>query len=603
MSDSARQPAIQLNAIDIFSGVGGFTCGFGMPMGGEKFAVKTRLMVDKDPEARRVVNTNFPDVPFHCGDLHKMSGKDIRRLAGMDAKETLHVLAGGPPCQGFSGLSQAPLEDSRNLLIGDYLRLVKDLRPLVTIMENVPQIITAHDGLIINDIIKALNQMGYNCVADILVASDYGVPQLRKRAVLLAYRSDLGVYPRPPKGTHERVEAAAQTVGDGQRPRFDDSKLPYISVEDAIGDLPPLQLGQEGEAMVAYPPAPKPLTRYQRWAREGSIALFNHKCRAHSDELTAKLQHIEEGGRNSELPEGIRFSNNYYSQAYARLHRNGIAQTITTHFGNPGSGRFTHYRDLRSITVREAARLQSFPDTFLLEGHHVTQMRHIGNAVPPLMARAIRDRIVEDLKDAAIDQPRPRGRPKTIEATPTAERSRVMGLIPSKNTRPELRLRKALWAVGVRGFRVHSDDVPGTPDIVFPINKLAIFVDGAFWHGHPGLCRMPKTNVEYWQKKIKRNKQRDREVNAECERNGWKVLRFWDSEIEKETDRCVADVTKCLKSKKGVAAKKVIISLEKEMKKLTKSLKIAEENLRPRAIIRKKSRKVAIGIVRKAARA
>jgi len=592
MFDLTGQTPIQLNSIDIFSGVGGFTCGFSMPMKSPKFDFKTRLMVDRDPEARSVVNYNHPGVPFSCGDLHKMSGNDLRRLAGMDAKDTLHVLAGGPPCQGFSGLGRAPLDDPRNLLIQDYLRLVSDLRPLVAVMENVPQIITAHDGLIINDVVAALNKMGYNCVADILVASDYGVPQLRKRAVLLAYRHDLGVLPRPPKATHERVEAAAQTVGDRQRPRFDDTKLPYISVEEALGDLPALLPGQ-GDEMMVYQRTAKPLTPYQTWAREGSIALFNHRTRAHSAEMSAKLQHITEGGRNSELPEGIRFSDNYYSQAYARLHRNGIAQTITTHFGNPGSGRFIHYRDLRSITVREASRLQSFPDTFMLEGHHVTQMRHIGNAVPPLMARAIRDRIVEDLEIAAIDQPRPRGRPKAMEETPSAERSRIMGMVPSKNTQPELLLRKALWAAGLRGFRTHSALVPGTPDIVFPVHKVAVFVDGTFWHGDPDFCRMPKTNVEYWEKKTQRNKERDREVGAQCEALGWKVLRFWDSDIESDADGCADKVKLILRGKKTSSTKKDM--------SIQKALRVFAKYFPPeKKIARKAARKVAPKIVRKA---
>ena len=132
-----------------------------------------------------------------------------------------------------------------------------------------------------------------------------------------------------------------------------------------------------------------PLTAYQHWAREGSVAIFNHRSRAHSKTFLEKIEIIGEGGRNQDLPTAERFSERYYSQAYARLHRNGIAQTVTTHFGNPGSGRFIHYRDLRAISVREAARLQSFPDGFVFAGTMNPAFRQIGNAVPPLMAKAL----------------------------------------------------------------------------------------------------------------------------------------------------------------------------------------------------------------------
>jgi len=121
-----------------------------------------------------------------------------------------------------------------------------------------------------------------------------------------------------------------------------------------------------------------PVSDFQRWARAGSIAIFNHRSRAHSEAYLRKIAVIEEGGSNQDLPDGQRFSDNYYSQAYARLSRNGIAQTVTTYFGNPGSGRFLHYNELRSITTREAARFQSFPDTCVFAGNHSTQMRHVG---------------------------------------------------------------------------------------------------------------------------------------------------------------------------------------------------------------------------------
>ena len=117
--------------------------------------------------------------------------------------------------------------------------------------------------------------------------------------------------------------------------------------------------------------------------------MFNHVARAHSREFLDKISAIQPGQGNAQLPDGERFSDNYFSQAYARLHPRGIGFTITAHFRNPGSGRFTHYRDNRSITVREAARLQSFDDRFIFYGCDRDQERHVGNAVPPLVAQAL----------------------------------------------------------------------------------------------------------------------------------------------------------------------------------------------------------------------
>lgn len=526
----------EFSFIDLFSGVGGMTLGFSgdTPDGACRFT--PRLMVDKDPEAREVALRNFPRVRFHGADVHQLSGREIRHLAGLAPDETLHILLGGPPCQGFSYLGKRALEDERNALVLDYLRLVKELQPLVAVMENVPLIMSAHGGSFINDICESLSMAGYSSAADIVVASDYGVPQLRKRAIIIAYRRELGLIPSFPPRTHERVTAAALTNANG-RVSFEAGKTPYISVDDAIGDLPVLQAG-EGDDVTFY--TNDPYTQYQQWARDGSVAIFNHKSRAHTGQYLKKISIIKEGSRNAELPDGARFSDNYFSQAYARLSRNGIAQTVTTCFGNPGSGRFLHYRELRSITVREAARLQSFPDSFVFEGTLAAQMRHVGNAVPPLLARALRNSIAQDFLQTNADKLGTIvGRPKAPRQETPEQRSRVMRQVPSKNTSIELVFRKALWAAGLRGFRLHDASIPGHPDVVFSRRKVVVFVDGCFWHGCPKCYREPNTNQEYWTMKVERNRNRDAKVTTLCEQKGWTVMRFWEHEIAKNPERVI----------------------------------------------------------------
>ncbi len=214
-----------------------------------------------------------------------------------------------------------------------------------------------------------------------LNASAFGVPQIRRRAFVVALRKDLGISEFEfPAGDYDALDIGRDSHTDAK------ANHRFVSVEEAIGDLPALNAGEafDGRAYTC-----ESHTEYQRTRREGSVALFNHVARTHSREFLEKISPIQPGQGNAQLPEGERFSDNYFSQAYARLHPRGIGFTITAHFRNPGSGRFTHYRDNRSITVREAARLQSFDDRFIFYGYHQEQERHVGNAVPPIVSKAL----------------------------------------------------------------------------------------------------------------------------------------------------------------------------------------------------------------------
>lgn len=538
MTTESIPPAHKLNIVDVFAGVGGFTSGFRGISAGGRCEFVPRLMIDVDRSACRVAARNIPGVRCLVADVHTVSGGDIREKSGIGG-DPVHVVLGGPPCQGFSFLGRRALEDPRNVHVVDFLRLVKEVRPLVAVMENVPLIKTSHGGAVIREIEEGLESIGYWHSSNILSANEFGIPQIRKRAIVIAYRGDFRSPPELPTPTHERIVAASGLNGAESRSRYEVGKLPYISVEEAIGDLPQLQAG-EGEEVMPYRVAP--FSDYQRASRVGSPAVFNHRARAHSKQFLQKISVISEGGRNQDLPVEERFSDNYFSQAYARLHRDGVSNTITTYFGNPGSGRFTHYRDLRSLTVREAARLQSFPDTFVFDGDLGTQMRHVGNAVPPMLARAIRDKIAEDLVSHLEDKPLASKAVRSPRSESSAERSRVMRAVPSKNTSGEMLLRKALSNAGIRGYRTHDARLPGNPDIVFGRWKVAVFVDDCFWHGCPKCYRDPATNKAYWQMKVQRNRDRDELVSVECKEAGWRVVRIWEHDIFHAADRVASRI-------------------------------------------------------------
>jgi len=538
-----------LNLVDAFASIGGLTVGFRDDSCEPAVQFVPRLMVDIDQTAREVAQRNMPDVPYLVADVHQVTGDDIMRRAGVAKGEPIHILVGGPPCQGFSGLGKRTIEDDRNLHILDFLRLVRELNPLIVLMENVPQVITSYDGAIVNEVCDSLGSLGYACSADILIASDFGVPQFRKRAFVLAYRSDMGMAPQFPRRTHERIAVASHLMNFEKRIRFEADKLPYVSVEEAIGDLPLLRAG-EGDEVEFYSGGSH--TEYQAWARNGSVAVFNHRARAHANAFLEKLSVIQEGGRNMDLPESQRFSDNYFSQAYARLHRAGIAQTVTTHFSNPGSGRFLHYRELRSITVREAARFQSFQDSFIFDGDHATQMRHVGNAVPPLLARALRDQIARDYRTYFAGVQGNACPVRTQKVENPIERSRIMRAVTSKNSTAEVSLRKAIWAIGLRGYRLHCNELPGKPDLVFKSSRVAVFVDGCFWHGCARCYRAPKTNDAYWQMKVNRNRERDKRTTKECRARGWRVVRLWEHDILRAPDRCARKLAKIIADRDSV---------------------------------------------------
>lgn len=380
----------RLSHADLFAGIGGFSLGFEAT---ELF--DTVLLADSDHSAALAFKRNRPRAPYWHKDLTEVSADEILKLMKL-GPEQLDVLTAGPPCQGLSKVGPRQLSDPRNALLRHTAELISELRPKIAVIENVPALGEPGAGTLFDELAEALWDAGYGDLdPSVLEAWRFGVPQLRRRLFVLAIRDDVepAISERLPTGKDGDAFTAQELI------RAAEANEPIgpngLSVIDAIGDLPTIESGGGAEAM---PYTDEAKSEYQKARRGDSEILFNHRARSHSKAMLKKMAMIAEGGRNQDLTDGERLKSEdgeYFSQAYGRLHRHGIAQTITTHFHNPGSGRFTHYENLRAITVREAARFQSFDDDFIFIGGGEQQMRHVGNAVPVLLAKEIATRCAE----------------------------------------------------------------------------------------------------------------------------------------------------------------------------------------------------------------
>lgn len=334
-------------AIDLFAGCGGLSKGF-MDAGFDVI-----VGVDNDNAALETFKLNHSGAVALNADLSKQETFDqIKRIAG---NRQIDVIIAGPPCQGFSLTGPRNFDDKRNKLYLAVFEVVKQYNPKAFIIENVPGMETLYKGEIKAEILKRFRNLGYNVESRILVAADYGVPQMRKRLVFMGIRKDLGE-PCFPKHTF--------------------SPENYRTCRDALSDLPALTdtLGQEESRYTS-----EPQTEYQRLMRGECTVLHNHIATNHTQMVKDTIALVPEGGNYKDLPKGVGESRKFH-EAWTRYDGNKPSRTIDT-----GHRNHFHYEYNRVPTVRENARLQSFPDDFVFTGTRTQQYRQVGNAVPPLL--------------------------------------------------------------------------------------------------------------------------------------------------------------------------------------------------------------------------
>lgn len=383
-----RESTDDLSIAELFAGIGGVTGGF-VDAGG----FDPVLLNDVDPAAQGAFALNFPELArrYRLGRVEDLNGAELSEAAGGH----IDGILGCPPCQGFSSAGARKSDDKRNGLLNHFHRIVLEARPLFFLMENVPSLLHA---TLYRRFCNALED-SYMLHAQILNAAEYGLPQLRRRAVVLALRRDIGLIPTLPPPTHGgRGNVFDYCSGRYVRPAREGRRLlqlrpqvqlpprELISLRKAIGDLPLEVIPYKDTTQYSKPAS----TLYQK-AMRGAGRLENHRGWRHGAEMLERLKKIAPG--DCPASHGCRSRNTrFFSQAYARLHPDGLARTITTNFHNPGSGRFTHYAAPRTLTLREALRIQGFPDSFRFDMgqlHNYQAERLIGNAFPPPLARAL----------------------------------------------------------------------------------------------------------------------------------------------------------------------------------------------------------------------
>ena len=343
-----------LNVIDLFCGCGGLSEGFRLAgyniVGG----------VDFNDSAIKTYNHNFIGAKGICCDLSNMDEKMI--LENFGDLKNIDVIIGGPPCQGFSAANRYKSEgdDPRNKLFFEFVKFVDLAKPKAIVIENVRGIVTSNKGYAKDRIYEIFEDRGYNVVHKILDASEYGVPQKRLRNFFVIT-----------KGFEFDFDTLTKVPGT-------------ITVKEAIGELYDFESNNELEKQFNS----EPITSYQNYLRRKDGKILNHDIRYPALKVQERIAHVPQGGNWKDVPEELFPNNrtNRHSSAYKRLDEATTSVTIDT--GNNHSNYF-HPLFNRIPTVREAARLQSFNDEFEFMGNRSEQYRQVGNAVPPLLSKAI----------------------------------------------------------------------------------------------------------------------------------------------------------------------------------------------------------------------
>lgn len=339
--------------IDLFAGCGGLSLGF------EMAGFEGVLAIDNWKDALTTYAYNRKGARTLCGDLAALDPYKIKQEYNIS---DVDVIIGGPPCQGFSIAGKRIVDDERNSLYKAFVKMVACFKPKAFLLENVPNILSLGDGVIRDAIVRDFEDLGYTISYKVLLAADYGVPQNRRRAIFVGFlNGHVFEFPKPTVTTP-------------------------ITSKEAISDLPENSIKEGGQ----YTSAPQ--SEFQKMMRQGSSVVYNHEVTVHNERTKEIIAMVPDGGNYKNLPIELQNTRKVHI-AWTRLNSTRPSMTIDT-----GHFHHFHYEYNRVPTARESARIQSFPDTFVFLGNKTSKLKQIGNAVPPLMAKAIAEQIGKQIK-------------------------------------------------------------------------------------------------------------------------------------------------------------------------------------------------------------
>lgn len=341
--------------VDLFAGVGGLSYGFSQL---DDFEIIMANEIEKD--ISKAYSLNHPNVNVINCDINELTEEVIKQAIG---DNVVDIIVGGPPCQSYSTLGKRQMDERANLFM-QYKRVLSIIKPKAFVFENVTGILSMDKGNLFKNIQIEFEKLGYKLKYKVLNAVDYGVPQQRERVILVGFLGE---------NNYEYPEA---THGKGLKP--------YVTLKDALGDLPVLKSSQSSNV---YDKSAD--NEFLRWVRRNTAdVLTEHSAPKNGKHLIEIMETLKDGQGKNDLPEDIRPKSGY-GNTYAKLWWERPSTTITRNFACPSSSRCIHPRDSRAMSIREGARLQSFPDDYQFYGADGMKRLEIGNAVPPLLSVAI----------------------------------------------------------------------------------------------------------------------------------------------------------------------------------------------------------------------
>ena len=351
--------------VDLFAGGGGLSYGFSKL---DEFEIIMANEIETD--ISKAYSLNYPGVNMINCDINDLTEEVIREAIG---DNVIDVVVGGPPCQSYSTLGKRQMDDRANLFM-QYKRVLSIIKPRTFVFENVTGILSMDKGNLFKNVQREFEELDYELKYKVLNAVDYGVPQQRERVILVGFLNGNNYeYPMPTHG---------------------DNLIPHVTLKDAIGDLPVIGSGQTNNEYASD--VSNAFLEFVR--KNGTTELTEHSAPKNGDHLIRIMQALKDGQSKDDLPEEIRPKSGY-GNTYAKLWWEKPSTTITRNFACPSSSRCIHPRDSRAMSIREGARLQSFPDDYQFYGADGMKRLEIGNAVPPLLSVAIAKEMLKALEE------------------------------------------------------------------------------------------------------------------------------------------------------------------------------------------------------------